>query len=48
VEVIFMYPWALNFKALGMQGIVAMLTFMAFLLSGFVYIVKKRALEWDD
>jgi NADH-quinone oxidoreductase subunit A len=48
VEVIFMYPWALNFKALGMQGIVAMLTFMAFLLSGFFYIVKKRALEWDD
>lgn len=48
VEVIFMYPWALNFKELGWQGLAAMLAFMAFLLSGFLYIVKKRALEWDD
>lgn len=48
VEIIFMYPWAINFKALGIQGIFAMITFLAFLLSGFYYIVKKRALEWDD
>ena len=48
VEIIFMYPWAVNFKQLGLQGILAMVTFLAFLLSGFYYIVKKRALEWDD
>lgn len=48
VEIIFMYPWALNFKELGWQGLAAMITFLAFLLSGFFYIVKKRALEWDD
>lgn len=48
VEIIFMYPWALNFKELGWQGMAAMLAFLAFLLSGFFYIVKKRALEWDD
>ena len=47
VEVIFLYPWAINFRDLGMYGIFAMGTFMALLLSGFFYIVKKGALEWD-
>jgi len=48
VEIIFMYPWAVNFKQLGIQGILAMVAFLTFLLSGFFYVVKKRALEWDD
>jgi NADH-quinone oxidoreductase subunit A len=47
VEVIFMYPWAVNFKALGWFGFVEMLLFMAFLLLGFIYIIKKGALEWE-
>ena len=47
VEVIFMYPWAVNFKALGMVGFVEMLLFIATLLLGFVYIIKKGALKWD-
>src|SRR5262245_12663198 len=41
VEVIFMYPWAVNFKELGVQGIVEMFIFMALLLTGFFYILKK-------
>ena len=47
VEVIFMYPWAVNFKALGTLGFVEMLLFIATLLLGFVYIIKKGALKWD-
>jgi NADH-quinone oxidoreductase subunit A len=47
VEVIFMYPWAVNFKQLGLTGFVEMLTFVGFLLVGFYYILKKGALKWE-
>ncbi len=47
VEVIFMYPWAVNFKALGTIGFVEMFLFIGTLLIGFVYIIKKGALKWE-
>jgi NADH-quinone oxidoreductase subunit A len=47
VEVIFMYPWAVNFKELGREGMVEMFIFMATLLLGFIYVIKKGALDWD-
>ena len=47
VEVIFMYPWAVNFKSLGINGIVEMFIFMALFLTGFFYIIKKGALKWE-
>ena len=47
VEVIFMYPWAVNFKALGVQGLLEMLLFMGLLLTGFFYIIRKGALKWE-
>ena len=47
VEVIFLYPWAINFKALGVGGMVKMVIFMSLLLVGFFYIIKKKALEWE-
>jgi NADH-quinone oxidoreductase subunit A len=47
VEVIFLYPWAINFKDLGIEGLVKMLVFMGLLLVGFFYIIKKKALEWE-
>jgi NADH-quinone oxidoreductase subunit A len=47
VEVIFMYPWAVQFKEMGMTGFIEMLVFVAFLLVGFFYILKKGALKWD-
>lgn len=46
VEVIFMYPWAVNFKTLGWNGIIEMFIFMGTLLLGFIYILKKKALDW--
>ena len=47
VEVIFMYPCAVNFKALGVNGFIEMLVFMAFLLMGFFYVIKRKALDWE-
>ena len=47
VEVIFMYPWAVNFQKLGNTGLIEMLLFMAVLFVGFFYILKKGALKWD-
>lgn len=48
VEVIFFYPYAVNFKQLGWPGFLAVLLFVAFFLAGFVYIIKKGALRWED
>ncbi len=46
IEITFMYPWAVEFRILGMDGFIAMLVFIAVLLVGYVYILKKGALEW--
>ena len=47
VEVIFLYPWAVNFRDFGLNGLIEMFIFMGTLLLGFIYVVKKKALEWD-
>jgi NADH-quinone oxidoreductase subunit A len=47
VEVIFMYPWAVNFKGLGLNGLVEMFSFIGVFLIGFYYILKKGALTWE-
>lgn len=46
IEVIFMYPWAVNFRELGWNGLIEMFIFMGTLLLGFIYIIKKKALDW--
>ena len=48
VEVIFFYPYAVNFRGLGWSGFWAVLMFVAFFLCGFIYIIKKGALDWED
>jgi NADH-quinone oxidoreductase subunit A len=48
VEVIFFYPYAVNFKELGWSGFLAVLMFVGFFLCGFYYIIKKGALNWED
>lgn len=47
IEIVFMYPWAVSFHALGDFALAAMLLFITTLLVGYVYIVKKGALKWD-
>jgi NADH-quinone oxidoreductase subunit A len=48
VEVIFFYPYAVNFKELGWSGFWAVMMFVSFFLCGFIYIIKKGALKWED
>ena len=48
VEVIFFYPYAVNFKELGWSGFGEIILFVAFFLAGFIYIIKKGALNWED
>jgi NADH-quinone oxidoreductase subunit A len=48
VEVIFFYPYAVNFKGLGWSGFWAVVMFVTFFLCGFIYIIKKGALKWED
>ncbi|MBS1919190.1 MAG: NADH-quinone oxidoreductase subunit A [Bacteroidetes bacterium] len=48
VEVIFFYPYAVNFKELGWSGFWAVLLFVGFFLCGFIYIIKKGALKWEE
>jgi NADH-quinone oxidoreductase subunit A len=48
IEVIFMYPWAANFKELGMLGVIEVFSFIALLLVGFYYMIAKNALKWED
>jgi NADH-quinone oxidoreductase subunit A len=47
VEVIFFYPYAVNFRAMGFQGFFAVLMFVGVFLIGFFYVLKKGAFEWD-
>jgi NADH-quinone oxidoreductase subunit A len=48
VEVIFFYPYAVNFRELKWAGFGEVMLFVAFFLIGFVYIIKKGALQWED
>ena len=48
VEVIFFYPYAVNFLELGWEGFFAVLIFVGFFLAGFFYSNKKGALKWED
>lgn len=47
VEVIFFYPYAVNFKAMGWDGFWAVLLFVGVFLVGFYYVLRKGAFEWD-
>jgi NADH-quinone oxidoreductase subunit A len=46
IEAVFIYPWAVNFDALGLFGLVEMFSFIGLLALGYVYAWKKGALEW--
>ncbi len=46
VEVVFLFPWAVAFKKLGLFALVEMLIFLAILIFGLAYAWKKDALKW--
>lgn len=47
IEIIFLYPWAIIFRDLGVFGLVEMFIFMILLFLGFLYVWKKGGLEWE-
>ncbi len=47
IEAIFLFPWVVVYRDLGMFGFWEMLVFIGMLLAGFVYVWKKGALEWE-
>ncbi|MCZ2355536.1 MAG: NADH-quinone oxidoreductase subunit A [Bacteroidia bacterium] len=47
IEVVFMYPWAVQYKQLGLFAFVEMLVFVAILFVGYIYVIKKHGLRWD-
>jgi NADH-quinone oxidoreductase subunit A len=47
IESVFIYPWAVQFRKLGWLGFFEMLVFVAFILVGLVYVLRKGALEWE-
>lgn len=47
IEIVFLYPWAVNLIELGWLGFIEMFIFLGILMIGFFYIWKKGALRWD-
>jgi NADH-quinone oxidoreductase subunit A len=47
IEIVFMYPWAILLRQLGLMGLVAMMTFIVVLVVAFAYVWKKGALNWE-
>lgn len=47
IEIVFMYPWAVHFDALGLFGLAAMLLFIALITVAFAYEWRRGGLEWD-
>jgi NADH-quinone oxidoreductase subunit A len=48
IEVIFMYPWAVVLEEMGMFALLQMLSFMAVLVVGLIYVWRKGVLNWND
>ena len=47
IEVVFLYPWAVDFTVLATFGLVAMLSFLALITVPFVYEWRRGGFEWD-
>jgi NADH-quinone oxidoreductase subunit A len=46
VETVFLFPWAIIYKSLAVFGLIEMLVFLGILIVGYVWIIKKGALDW--
>lgn len=47
IEIVFFYPYAVNFKEFGVEGFIAVATFIGIFFLGFFYVLKRGALDWD-
>ena len=46
VETVFLFPWAIIYRKLAVFGLIEMLVFLGILIVGYVWIIKKGALDW--
>ncbi len=46
VLVIFLYPWAVNFRELGLAGFIGVLILVSIIVVGYIYAWRKKTLEW--
>jgi NADH-quinone oxidoreductase subunit A len=47
IEIVFLYPWAVQFDAMGLFGLVEMVLFIATVFIAYVYVWRRGGLEWD-
>jgi NADH-quinone oxidoreductase subunit A len=47
IEIVFLYPWAVHFDALGIFGLVEMVIFLLTVFVAYAYVWKRGGLEWD-
>ena len=47
IEIVFLYPWAVTFDALGVFGLVEMLLFVLTVFVAYAYVWRRGGLEWD-
>ena len=47
IEIVFLYPWAVSFDALGLFGLVEMIIFIVTVLAAYVFVWRRGGLEWD-
>jgi NADH-quinone oxidoreductase subunit A len=47
IEIVFLYPWAVHFDAMGMFGLIEMVVFIVTVFVAYAYVWKRGGLEWD-
>lgn len=47
IEIVFFYPYAVNFQEFGIEGVIAVLVFVAVFFLGYLYVLKRGALDWE-
>jgi NADH-quinone oxidoreductase subunit A len=47
IEIIFLYPWAVEYDNLGVFGLIEMVTFIVTVLVAYAYVWRRGGLEWD-
>jgi NADH-quinone oxidoreductase subunit A len=46
VETVFLFPWAVDYRFLGVSGLISMFVFLGILIVGYIWLYRKGALEW--
>ncbi len=47
IEIVFLYPWAVHFDALGLFGLIEMIIFILTVLTAYAFVWRRGGLEWD-